>query len=317
MSLRHDWKTTEIMMWLTSPLAELLEHAREIHAELADKDIQCCELMSIKTGACPEDCGYCSQSAHFKTQVTVEPLISVEEVAARAAAAKKHGASRFCLGAAWREVPGDARFDRVLSMIRAIARTGLEVCCTMGFVTDDQLTRMKSAGLTAYNHNIDTGREYYPNLVSTHVYEDRLKTLARVRAAGIQVCTGGILGLGETMEDRAAMLMELARMSPHPESVPINLLVPVEGTPLEENEAVPFEILLRVIATARILMPRSRVRLSAGRNSLTADQQLQCFRAGANSIFIGEKLLTTPNLDGNFDSHLLERFSQDEICATD
>lgn len=304
--IRHDWSADEAYGLLSGPLEALLARAKDLHARYGAKDVQQCVLLSIKTGACPENCGYCSQSAHFKTGLATEPLVPVETVVNAAKEAKAGGANRFCMGAAWRNVPpeNDPRFERLLSMIRAVAAEGMEVCCTLGMATESQLVKMREAGLLAYNHNLDTSREYYPEVVTTRTFDDRLKTLAAARKAGVQLCSGGIIGLGEAPKDRAAMLAELARMNPHPESVPINLLVPIEGTRMEGNDGVPFEAFLRTIATARVLMPTSRVRLSAGRNTLTEEQQLQCFAAGANSIFVGEKLLTTDNVDSDFDRRL-------------
>jgi biotin synthase len=302
---------------LSGPLDSLLERARALHEHYGAKDIQQCVLLSIKTGACPENCGYCSQSAHFKTGLEREPLVSVERVVDAAKEAKAGGAQRFCMGAAWRNVPpeNDPRFERLLTMIRAVAAEGMEVCCTLGMATESQLCKMRDAGLLAYNHNLDTSREYYPSVVTTRTYDDRLRTLAAARRAGVQLCSGGIIGLGEAPKDRAAMLAELARMNPHPESVPINLLVPIKGTPMAGNAAVPFEAFLRTVATARVLMPKSRVRLSAGRNTLTHEQQLQCFAVGANSIFVGEKLLTTENVDAESDRILRERYAASESAT--
>ncbi len=310
MDIRHDWTQAEALALLTGPLEPLLEKAKALHAQYAAQDVQQCQLLSIKTGACPEDCGYCSQSAHFKTTVRPEALMEVERVIASAQEARAAGASRFCMGAAWRQAPSDRRFEAVLQMIEGVAATGMEVCCTLGMATEDQLKQMKAAGLTAYNHNLDTSREHYSEVISTRTYDDRLATLSAARRAGVQVCCGGILGLGEKVEDRASLLAELANMQPHPESVPINLLVPIEGTPLAEASQVPFEEFLRAVATARILMPRARVRLSAGRNTLSEAQQLRCFEAGANSIFVGEKLLTAPNVEWDQDRALVEKFTQ-------
>lgn len=298
MDFRHDWTTEEVFELLTSPLNGLLTRAALLHAKYAAQDVQQCMLLSVKTGACPEDCGYCSQSAHFKTELASEPLMEVEKVLESAREAKAGGATRFCMGAAWRDVPPetDRRFQNLLRMISGVAGMGMEACCTFGMASEAQLVKMRDAGLTAYNHNLDTSREYYPKIITTRTYDDRLNTIRAARRAGVQVCSGGILGMGETVRDRAAMLAELAAFDPHPESVPVNLLVPIEGTPLEGMAPVPFEEFLRMVATARTVMPRSRVRLSAGRNLLTEEQQLQCFRAGANSIFVGEKLLTAPNV---------------------
>jgi biotin synthase len=236
-------------------------------------------------------------------------LMDVERVISSAQEARANGASRFCMGAAWRQAPSDRRFDAVLQMIEGVAATGMEVCCTLGMATEDQLRKMKEAGLTAYNHNLDTSREHYPEVISTRTYDDRLATLSAARRAGVQVCCGGILGLGEKVRDRASLLAELAGMDPHPESVPINLLVPIEGTPLGDTTPVPFEEFLRAVATARIMMPKARVRLSAGRNTMTEQEQLRCFEAGANSIFVGEKLLTAPNVEWEQDRAMVQRFS--------
>lgn len=307
LDIRHDWTTEDVLGILNLPLDDLLTRAGKVHREHAARDIQQCQLLSVKTGACPEDCGYCSQSAHFKTDVAVEPLLPVEKVVAEAREAKERGATRFCMGAAWRDIPNDHRFERVLEMISGVAATGLEVCCTMGMATETQISRMGEAGLTAYNHNLDTSREHYPNIVSTRTYDERLATLKAARRAGVQLCSGGILGMGESVRDRAGMLAELARFNPHPESVPINLLVPVEETPMHGVAAVPFEDFLRTIATARIVMPKSRVRLSAGRNTLSEGEQMICFDAGANSIFIGDKLLTAPNIPLETDREMLDR----------
>jgi biotin synthase len=315
MDIRHDWNQTEVEALLAGPLAPLLERAKQLHALYAAQDVQQCQLLSIKTGACPEDCGYCSQSAHFKTTVRPEALMEVERVIESAQAAKQSGASRFCMGAAWRQAPSDRRFEAVLEMIEGVAATGMEVCCTLGMATEDQLAKMKKAGLTAYNHNLDTSREHYSKVITTRTYDDRLETLANARKAGVQVCCGGILGLGETVKDRAAFLTELARMEPHPESVPVNLLVPIDGTPLENTESVPFEQFLRAVATARILMPRARVRLSAGRNTLSEAQQVECFEAGANSIFVGEKLLTAPNVEWEQDKAMVRRYEAAEASV--
>lgn len=309
MDIRHDWTLDEVYSLLTGPLEPLLDRAKTMHAAYAAKDVQQCQLLSIKTGACPEDCGYCSQSAHFKTTVRPEALMEVERVISNAQEARANGASRFCMGAAWRQAPSDKRFDAVLDMIKGVAATGMEVCCTLGMATEDQLRKMKEAGLTAYNHNLDTSREHYEKVITTRTYDDRLNTLSAARKAGVQVCCGGILGLGETTRDRAAFLVELASMDPHPESVPVNLLVPIEGTPLEGTPDVPFEEFLRAVATARILMPRARVRLSAGRNTMSEEQQIQCFEAGANSIFVGEKLLTAPNVEFEQDRAMVDRFA--------
>lgn len=316
MDIRHDWSIDEVLGILTGPLEPLLTRAAELHRQYADLDVQQCKLLSVKTGACPEDCGYCSQSAHFKTQLSPEALMDVKKVTDEARAARADGATRFCMGAAWRSVPDDRRFDSILEMISNVAETGMEVCATLGMATENQLRKMKEAGLTAYNHNLDTSREHYPNVITTRTYDDRLETLAAARRAGVQLCCGGILGMGESERDRAAMLVELATLNPHPESVPVNLLVPIKGTPLEGTAPVPFEEFLRTVATARIVMPKSRVRLSAGRNTLTEEQQLQCFKAGANSIFVGDKLLTTPNVPWEADRLLYEKVASTSVIAS-
>lgn len=304
--IRYDWTTEEILKLLTLPLLDLIERAHEVHRRFhPHHKLQLATLLSIKTGGCPEDCSYCPQSRHFKTGVTPTPLISVEEVLKIARKAKEHGAERFCMGAAWREVRDGKAFERVLEMIRGVKSLGLETCVTLGMVTEEQAYRLKEAGLDAYNHNIDTSPEYYSKIITTRTFEDRLNTLKNIRKAGITVCCGGIIGMGESLRDRARMLEVLAGMKPHPESVPINVLVQVEGTPLKGlPEVKPFE-LVRMVATARILMPRSYVRLSAGRRSLTPETQALCFYAGANSIFYGEKLLTTPNAHESEDQELL------------
>lgn len=288
------------------PFFNLLYRAHSVHIRFHDaQDIQRCFLLSIKTGGCPEDCGYCSQSAHHSTDLTRNPLLSVAEVRTAAEQAREQGAQRFCMGAAWRNAPAGEPFDRVLAMVREVKALGLEACATLGMLTTEQAYRLKEAGLDAYNHNLDTSRDYYPSIVSTRSYDDRLETIRAVRQAGITVCCGGILGLGESEEDRCKLLCELAQMEPQPESVPINLLVPVKGTPLEAAQQIETTELIRTIAVARILMPRSRVRLSAGRLSLNKEAQLLAFFAGANSIFIGEKLLTTPNVALGKDNAML------------
>lgn len=257
--------------------------------------VQACTLLSIKTGGCPEDCAYCAQSVRYQTGVQVHRLMDTEVVIERARQAKAAGATRFCMGAAWREVRSNRDFDRVLEMIRQVRALGLEVCATLGMLTPEQALALKEAGLTTYNHNLDTSQAYYGHIITTRTYEDRLRTLAAARAAGLKLCTGGILGLGESEEDRIDLLHTLATMKPHPESVPINALVPIEGTPLADAEPPSVWDMVRAIATARILMPQSMIRLAAGRERLTPTEQALCFVAGANSIFLGEKLLTTPN----------------------
>ncbi len=278
------------------PLPELLFRAMQAHREHHDvTDVQRCALLSIKTGGCPEDCGYCSQSAWHKTAVKPEPLLSVAEVKERAVRAKELGATRFCMGAAWREARDGEPFDRVLEMVRAVRALGMEACVTLGMLSDDQAKRLREAGLTAYNHNLDTSRRHYGNVVGTRTYDDRLDTLRAVSRAGISVCCGGIVGMNETEDDRLMLLSELSALEPPPESVPINTLVPIAGTPLENAAPVDSIQLVRLIAMARLTFPKARVRLSAGRDRMIREVQVLCFLAGANSIFFGEKLLTAPN----------------------
>ena len=305
---RHDWSDEEIQSLYDLPLPDLIFRAQTIHRRHHDpRVIQKCTLLSIKTGGCPEDCGYCSQSAHHDTGVEVERLMDVERVRKAARRARDDGSTRFCMGAAWREVRDGPEFDRVLEMVREVNSLGMEVCCTLGMLTADQAQRLQSAGLTAYNHNLDTGPDDYERIISTRTYEDRLKTLENVRTAGVQVCCGGIIGMGERVADRVAMLGVLARMASHPESVPINALMAVAGTPLEhETPADPIDM-ARMIATARVVMPRSRVRLSAGRTNMSETAQALCFLAGANSIFSGDKLLTTPNPGQDEDRTLVDK----------
>ena len=306
---RHDWQTIEIVALLKAPLLDLLDEARATHQRHhADGQVQLASLLSIKTGACPEDCKYCPQSAHYakKTGLEREALLDVDDVLAKARLAKDAGATRFCMGAAWREVKDGPAFDSVLEMVRGVRALDMEACVTLGMLSKSQAQRLADAGLTAYNHNLDTSPEFYKEIITTRTYEDRLDTLENVRSAGMQVCCGGIIGMGETIEDRARLLQELATLEPHPESVPINALVPVPGTPLEEQPPVEPLDLVRMVATARILMPGSFVRLSAGRSALTREAQILCFLAGANSIFYGDKLLTTANNDVDDDLALIE-----------
>jgi biotin synthase len=288
------------------PFFDLINRAHKVHRQWHDPtDIQRCALLSIKTGGCPEDCGYCPQSAHYPTDVPRQPMLSVEEVRTAAQRAKERGATRFCMGAAWRSAPSSEHFEQVLDMVRAVKSYGLEACATLGMLNREQAIQLKEAGLDAYNHNLDTSRAFYGKIITTRTFDDRLQTLEAVRDSGLSVCCGGILGLGESDEDRCQLLATLASMQPPPESVPINLLVPVKGTPLEFAEPVKSTDLIRAIAVARILMPQSRVRLSAGRLSLTYEAQVLAFFAGANSIFIGDKLLTTPNVAEDDDERLL------------
>jgi biotin synthase len=305
-ALRYDWTRDSVREIYHRPLLDLVFTAQQIHRKFHDPSrIQLCRLLSIKTGGCPEDCGYCPQSAHYEAGVQNQPLMDVREVYQAAKKARDEGASRFCMGAAWREVHDGRDFDTVLEMVRAVASLKLEVCCTLGMLTDDQAQRLAAAGLTAYNHNLDTSPEFYGRIIGTRRYEDRLRTIQAVRRAGITVCCGGIVGMGESDEDRVGLLHQLASLEPHPESVPINMLVRVHGTPLADAEPVDVLVLARMIATARLLMPASMVRLSAGRNSLTREAVSLCFLAGANSIFVGEKLLTTPNPQRDEDDRLL------------
>jgi biotin synthase len=305
--LRHDWTADEIRAVHDLPFPELIYRAQSLHRSHHDPTrVQLCTLLSIKTGGCPEDCAYCPQSAHHATGVESGKLLEYDEVIGAAVAARDNGSTRFCMGAAWRSAPKGKQFERVLEMVRGVRALGMEACCTLGMLEDGQAEQLKAAGLTAYNHNLDTGPEFYGEIISTRIYADRLETLQRVRTAGITVCCGGILGMGERIEDRMEMLAVLAGFDPHPESVPINALVRVEGTPLADCPDVdPIEI-VRMIATARIVMPASRVRLSAGRTNMSVESQALCFLAGANSIFTGEKLLTTPNPGMDHDSALLE-----------
>ena len=289
------------------PILDLIFEAASVHRQNnTANEIQVSSLISIKTGACPEDCSYCSQSARFKTNIKVEKLMPLEEVIEKAQSAKSAGASRLCMGAAWRNVKDNKDFDKVLDMVSHVNDLGLEVCCTLGMLTEEQAQKLADAGLYAYNHNLDTSREYYDKVITTRTYDDRLETIDHVRKAGITVCSGGIIGLGETEDDRISMLVTLANLATPPESVPINALVPVEGTPLGENDRVNIWEMLRMIATTRIIMPKTVVRLSAGRNEMSSVEQALCFLTGANSIFAGDKLLTTPNPDFADDNSLFD-----------
>jgi biotin synthase len=306
--VRHDWTIREVRELHDSPLFVLLDRAREVHRQFhRSGEVQLCRLLSVKTGGCPEDCSYCPQSAHYETGVGRQPMLSVEQVRAAAERARSDGATRFCMGAAWRHVRDGAEFDRVLDMVRAVKGLGLEACATLGMLDASQAQRLKEAGLDAYNHNLDTSESFYKSIITTRDQSDRLATLENVRAAGVQVCSGGIIGMGESLADRAAMLVTLSALDPHPESVPINALVRAPCTPLEAMPPVdPLEF-LRMIATARVVLPSSRIRLSAGRTELDQQTQLMCLYAGANSIFYGDKLLTTPNPSQSDDLALLER----------
>ncbi|HET6980668.1 MAG TPA: biotin synthase BioB [Myxococcaceae bacterium] len=305
--VRHDWTHAEVRAIHDLPLLELVYRAQTVHrATFGDPKVQLCSLLSIKTGGCPEDCAYCPQSARYQTGVKAERLMETGEVLDAARKARAAGATRFCMGAAWREVKDGPQFDRVLAMVRGVRSLGMEACVTLGMLSPDQARRLKDAGLSAYNHNLDTSPEFYGEIISTRDYDDRLRTLAAVRAAGISVCSGGILGMGESVDDRCELLRTLANQEVHPESVPINALVAVAGTPLEKQTPVAPVEMVRAIATARILMPAAMVRLSAGRMQMSHEAQLLCMMAGANSLFFGEKLLTTGNPEYAADMALLE-----------
>ncbi len=308
--IRYDWQKTEIQAIYNTPLLELIYQAASAHRQYHDpKQIQVCKLISIKTGGCPEDCSYCAQSSRYKTEVKPEALLEKETVVSIAQTAKLKGVSRVCMGAAWREVRDNSQFEVVLDMVKDVTAMGLEVCCTLGMLTADQAKRLEDAGLYAYNHNLDTSPEHYSTIISTRTYDDRLNTIENVRQTNVTVCSGGILGLGETVDDRVGMLQTLANLQPHPESVPINILSQVEGTPLEDQPDVPFWDIVRMIATARIVMPTADVRLSAGRARLSSVEQAFCFMAGANSIFSSDdnKMLTvtTPCPDYDADKEML------------
>ena len=299
------------------PLPELILRAAAVQqAHRGHRDIQRCALLSIKTGGCPEDCGYCSQSARYETPVKAEPLMSVEEVRARAEEAKQRGATRFCMGAAWRGPKDGPQFDRVIEMVKVVRELGMEACVTLGMLSDDQAKRLAEAGLTAYNHNLDSSRRFYPSIISTRIYDDRLETLKRVAKAGISVCCGGIVGMGETEDDRLSMLVELANLETPPESVPINCLMPSPGTPLALASPVDTIELVRLIATARIAFPTARVRLSAGRDRMSRELQVLCFLAGADSIFFGEKLLTAGNPSEDADAALFRAMGIDGAASS-
>jgi biotin synthase len=296
--IRHDWTADEIVAVHDRPLLELIGEASRLHRTYQPPNyVQKASLLSVKTGGCPEDCAYCPQSAHHEIKLDKSPLMPVADVLGAAKRARDAGADRFCMGAAWRQVRDGNEFDAVLEMVRGVRALGMEACVTLGMLTDGQAQRLKEAGLTAYNHNLDTGPDYYPQIISTRSYDDRLETLRAVRAAGIEMCCGGIIGMGESVRDRAAMLAVLAGFDPHPESVPINALVAVAGTPLGGREKIDSLAFVRMIATARIVLPKSVVRLSAGRASLSREAQVLCLVAGANSLFYGETLLTTPNAE--------------------
>jgi biotin synthase len=306
--IRHDWTLAQVGSIYEMPLMELIFRAATVHRRYHDPaEIQVCKLISIKTGGCPEDCSYCSQSARYETEAS--PLMDQAEVVEIAKKAKAAGVSRVCMGAAWREVRDNQQFDRVLEMVQAVTALGLEVCCTLGMLTEDQARRLEQAGLYAYNHNLDTSAEYYETIITTRTHADRLKTIDNVRKTSVTVCTGGIIGLGETAADRISMLHTLATLDPHPESVPVNVLSRVAGTPLADNAPVPIWETVRMIATARILMPKSVVRLSAGRGEMSVSDQALCFMVGANSIFSSDtkRMLTlAPTHDYDADKALLD-----------
>ncbi len=312
--LRYDWTRAEVEAIYRTPVPDLVFRAQSVHRRFHSPDrVQTCQLISIKTGGCPEDCAYCPQSAHYDAPVDRQGLLDPEHVVAVAREAASRGVTRFCMGAAWRQAPEGREFEKVLEMVRGVSSLGMEVCCTLGMLKDEQAQQLKEAGLSAYNHNLDTSPEFYGSIITTRVYEDRLKTLAAVRRAGITVCCGGILGMGEREADRVGLLQQLAALRPHPESVPINMLVRVEGTPLAKMPALDPMEMVRAIATARILMPASRVRLAAGRKQLSPEAVTLCFLAGANSIFVGEKLLTTPNPGPDEDQQLLEKLGMQPL----
>lgn len=305
---KHDWTLAEIEAIYNLPITELIFRAQTEHRKFHRPDeIQGCQLLSIKTGGCPEDCAYCPQSAHYKTAVTREPLLSVEKTLEAARNAKASGATRFCMGAAWRDAPGGEQFETVLQMVRGVRSLELEACCTLGMLNESQAEKLAEAGLTAYNHNLDTSPEFYGDIITTRTYDERLDTLKNVRKAGVTICCGGIIGMNETPADRYSLLQQLSNQNPHPESVPINSLVRIEGTPLGNGTSLDVLDFVRMIATARILMPSSIVRLSAGRMQLSDEAQAMCFLSGANSIFMGEKLLTTPNPETDRDKILLDK----------
>ena len=295
-AIKNTWTREEVAAIYNRPVLELVYEGATVHRQYHDpSEVQVCTLLSVKTGGCPEDCAYCPQAARYHTGVKVHRLLEVDEVLGKALEAKEAGSTRFCMGAAWREVRDNRDFDKVIDMVKGVNQLGMEVCCTLGMLTHEQALKLKKAGLYAYNHNLDTSEEFYGYIITTRTYRDRLETLEHVRSAKISVCSGGIIGMGEGEKDRIGMLHTLATLPEHPESVPVNALVPVEGTPLEDQPRVSVWEMIRMIATARILMPRAMVRLSAGRIRMSLEEQALCFLAGANSIFAGDKLLTTPN----------------------
>jgi len=307
MEVRNNWTREEIEAIYHQPILDLIYQAASVHRQNHEaNEVQVCTLLSIKTGGCPEDCAYCPQAARYNTDVDHESLLDVEEVLTKASIAKHNGATRFCMGAAWRNVKNNKQFDRVVEMVTGVNALGMEVCCTLGMLTEEQAVRLKEAGLYAYNHNLDTSEDFYEEIISTRTFDDRVETIENVQKSGLSVCSGGIIGLGETDNDRIGMLHTLSNMSHHPESVPVNALVRIKGTPLENQERISIWEMLRMIATAHILMPMSQVRLSAGREEMSVTEQAFCFLAGASSIFAGEKLLTTPNPDIDQDRMMFE-----------
>lgn len=305
--IRHNWTKEDILDIYNKPLMELLYDAATIHRLHHDPNtIQVSTLLSIKTGGCPEDCGYCPQAARYHTNIEGNDLMTVQQVKAQALRAKSSGSSRVCMGAAWRNVKDGEEFDQVLEMVRTINKLDMEVCCTLGMITENQAQRLAEAGLYAYNHNLDSSEEYYKEVISTRGFKDRLQTIDNVRKTNVTVCSGGIIGMGEKVEDRAGMLVALSTLNPQPESTPINALVAVEGTPMENEKPVEIWDMIRMVATTRIVMPETQVRLSAGRTQMSLEGQTICFFAGANSIFAGDKLLTTPNPDVNEDMKMFE-----------
>ena len=304
--LKYDWTKEEIYKILNMPLIDLMWEAQIIHRKFNEYKVQLASLFSVKTGGCEENCSYCSQSIYSSSQIKSHPQYEVNSVLKRAKIAKSEGADRFCMGWAWREIRDGSAFNSMLEMVKGVRELGMEACVTAGMLTEEQATKLANAGLTAYNHNLDTSPEYYSNIITTRTFQDRLDTIKRVRRAGINVCCGGIIGLGESKEDRASLLQVLSNMNPHPESVPINSLVVIEGTGLEKNKEINSLEMIRMIASARILMPASKIRLSAGRENLSKEAQILCFQCGANSIFYGDELLTTSNPTFETDRMLLE-----------
>ncbi|KAI0815295.1 biotin synthase [Irpex lacteus] len=310
---RHDWSKKEIQEIYDSPLLDLVYRAAGVHRQHHDPSkIQLCTLMNIKTGGCSEDCSYCSQSSRYSTPTKASRLVDIEPVLEAARKAKENGSTRFCMGAAWRDLAGRKRgFERILTMVKEVRGMGMEVCTTLGMLSPEQARQLKEAGLTAYNHNLDTSREFYPTVITTRSYDERLDTISAVRDAGISVCSGGILGLGESDADRVGLIWEVSSMPEHPESFPVNALVPIQGTPLEDNEPVAYHTLLRTIATARIVLPTTIIRLAAGRQTLDESKQAMCFMAGANAVFTGEQMLTTPCSPWDEDKTMMARWGLD------